>query len=362
MTGVSALWMSIGQSPTDDQIKFAATHYRVAVMNVWETAAAKELHQLNPKIIVLAYQDLSSVRSYVTDDAQTPTGITYGDAQNHPSWFALDSSGNRIQWNGYGGHWQMTVWDPSYQSQWVQEVANRIGNSPFDGAFADNALDTMKWYFGGTLADGRGDSDVQNGESQLVTAAAKALHAKGKLLIPNIPDGLSNPGWWNKLTSVADGGMEEMFMHWSDDPNSGFVADSQSQGWDQQVQNISKSGLILVRTDANADDDNSYRYGLASFWLSGAADRAAYSATTHDGYVGTPFRPEQAWNLGSATGGIEQQGTIRFRSFSDGFAAANPSGSTTQTLSLPPGLIDGNGQRVTSVNLGPHSGAIFRKG
>ncbi len=361
LVNAPAMWVSTSKTPTDDEIQFAATHYRVAIFNAWETEAAKKLHQLNPNVIVLAYQDLSSARSYVTDDNLNPTGVSYSQAEKNPSWFATDSGGGRIQWGGYGGHWQMTIWDPSYQTTWVNNVTNRIVNSPFDGVLADNALDTLRWYFGGQLSGGKTDADVRSGTLQLIGKAADALHAKGKLFIPNIADGRLDPAFWDQIVKAAGGGEEEMFLHWDDDPNTGFVEDWDKQGWDDQVNNIGQPGLILVRTNAAADDDRAYRLGLASFWISGSAQRGVYTSTTHDGYQGTPFRAEQAWNLGDPTGGIQRNGTIRYRSFTSGFAAANPSASTTQTIPVPAGMVDGDGKPVTSVTLGPHAGALFRK-
>ncbi len=361
-----ALWLHTSASPTEAELRFAATHYRVAVFNIWDTAALKRLKQLNPTIKVLAYQDLASTRSYAAhngqDDWAIPTGVGYAEAsRGHSDWFALAANGKRIQWSGYNGHWQMAVWNQGYQNRWVSNVTSRIVRTGFDGVLADNAMYTLQWYYGGKLAFGLSDSNVRSGLQQLVDKAGAALRAHGKLLVPNIGEARMQSGRWNSLARWG-GGEDEMFLHWSDDPNSGYIGDWGAQGWTGQVLQMSGPGLVLARTNSEAYDDRSYRFGLASFWIGGGGTSGAFTATSHDGYLGTPFRKEQGWDFGQPVSGIQRISDVRYRVFQRGFAAANPSESRTISIPVPPGMVDANGRRVSTLSLGPLSGQVLRRG
>jgi hypothetical protein len=113
-----ALWMAIGQTPTAGQIRALAPRYAVVVLNAWALDAKTLIRQINPKMIVLVYKDLSSTRSYSGavdaghDALLLPSGVGYVEASSHPTWFATDAAGHRIQWGPYPGHWQMSVWLP----------------------------------------------------------------------------------------------------------------------------------------------------------------------------------------------------------------------------------------------------------
>jgi hypothetical protein len=364
-TNPPALWLEMSRSPTDLELSFAATHYRVVVFNLWDTAALHKLKRLNPKIKVLAYQDLASTRSGATwggrDNPVIPAGVGYIEAmKGHTSWFATNAFGQRIQWAGYPGQWQMAVWNADYQNRWVANVTARITQAGFDGVFADNAMYTLDYYYSGRLSGGKTDADIRTGLQQLVAKAGAALDKRGKILVPNISESRLQAGRWFTL-ALWGGGFEEMFLHWSNDPNSGFVSDTPDQGWSSQVSQMSGPGVTLARTNAEPNDDRSYRFGLASFWIGGGGTYGAFTATGHDAYNGLAWRPEQAWDFGRPTTGIITVGAVRYRLFLHGYAVANPSNRTV-TISVPGGFIDKYGHSVHSLRLGPLSGQVLRRG
>jgi hypothetical protein len=366
-TNPPALWYKTSGSPTDAEIVAASTRYRVVIINPWETAAAHKLKALNPTITVLAYKCLSSTRSYSgavvngKDAAVLPTGVGYVEANSaHPDWFAVDTSGARVQWSAYPGHWQMAVWNAGYQARWAANVAAEIGATEFDGVLADNALTRLRSsYSSATLAGAPTAADLRAGERGLIAAAAAKLHSVGKILVPNISEARLYPGLWNDwAVNLADGGMEENYAHWGTDPNdpADYLYDWGSDGWTAVQTQMGSNGLNLAVTRSVDTDNRSYRYGLASF-LVGGGGRGAFEAV--DDYHKAPFRPEQSWNLGLATTGVGRVGAAYTRTFANGFAAVNPSKSSTVTVPVPAGMTDVWGDSPASVTLGPLSGAIF---
>jgi hypothetical protein len=366
-TNPPALWYKTSGSPTDAEITAASTRYRVVILNPWETVAAHKLKALNPTITVLAYKCLSSTRSYSgavvsgKDAAVLPTGVGYIEASSaHPDWFAVDTSGNRVQWNAYPGHWQMAVWNTGYQARWAANVAAEIGASEFDGVLADNALTRLRSsYSSATLAGAPTAADLRAGERGLIAAAAAKLHSVGKILVPNISEARLYAGLWNDwAVNLADGGMEENYAHWGTDPNDvgDYLWDWGSDGWSAVQAQMGGNGLNLAVTRSVDTDNRSYRYGLASF-LVGGGGKGAFEAV--DDYHKAPFRPEQSWNLGLATTGVGRVGAAYTRSFANGFAAVNPSSTATVTVPVPAGMTDVSGNTPSSVTLGPLSGAIF---
>jgi hypothetical protein len=372
------LWMQTSASPTQAEIRKAATSARVVVLNAWELSARRELKQLNPKLTVLVYKDLSSTRSYsgaVVDgkDADLiPTGVGYVDANtNHPDWFAVDSSGKRIEWNGYPGHWQMTVWNPAYQEAWVDSVVAEVDRNGWDGVLADNALDTLKYYAPNTtLGAGGSESQLATGIEQLVAKAGKALNQQKHILVPNIPDGRKNLGRFANL-SVYGGGLEEQFLHFGSSASEGFLGDPASgkgvtgqpdstSDWDRQAIEAASAGLILVHTQASEADRRSFLYGYASF-LTAAGGFGAFSATVPDGYSGLTLQPEQTWAVPVTSAPVRKLQSLRYRWFSTLFTAVNPSPSVTLHVNLPFAMMDGTGNSVTSVTLPPHTGTVLKR-
>ena len=154
-------WYGIGKTPSSADIEFAARHYDLVVLNAWETAAQRRLRVLNPSIKVLVYKDFSSTRNYPgtvngrTDAVLLPTGVGY--FASHRDWFATDTEGRRIEWQGYPAHWQMAVWHPAYQRAWASAVTAEVLRNGWDGVLADNDVNTLRWYSPAVIA-GTGDS------------------------------------------------------------------------------------------------------------------------------------------------------------------------------------------------------------
>ena len=91
---------------------------------------------------------------------------------------------------------------------------------------------------------------------------------------------------------------------------------------------------------------------------------AYFSATSHDGYSGTPYVPQLDWDLGTPLGPPKQRGNAWWREFADGWAAVNLNAGKRRRVSLTvlPGLRTVDGTPAPSkVTLLPHHGVLYRR-
>lgn len=369
------LWVRYGGEPvTDEQITFAAQHYAVAILQPREVRAARRLKELNPAMTVLCYKCLCSTRNYEEQEPFT-SGVSFAQAEAAEKagqkWFARRRNGELIEWNGYPGHFQMNVWNPAYRKQWVENVVTELADSPFDGVMADN--DFFGDYYGLNLPirGARQISTIHRGIDRLIRDAGKALNKHGKILVPNIAEARCVPGKWERHSAYG-GGFEEVFLGWETheflDVFSTMAQVRPMMGRFSPVKltRADKTKALRPRiTLLRGASDDSPRHpnfiaALAAFWVFGAGQWTALSATGHDAHNRTPWIDELTWDLGEPLGDfISEKGALT-RRFTRGWAAVNVSDQPSGELDVPPGMRTFEGEAVETVTLAPHQGVLFR--
>ena len=354
MSGVGA-WIRYGGPISPEQLDFAAQHYRAAILQPWETAAAADLKRRRPDMTVLCYKCLSSTRSYEPGPVHS-SGVSYAEAPDR--WFARRLDGERIEWARYGGHWQMTVWSPEYRERWVRNVVAELRDSPFDGVMADN--DVFDDYYGLDLPvrDAHTMADFRDGVGELVHAAGTALNEVGKILVPNIAESRREPGRWASHAAYG-GGFEEVWLGFS--PVDLFDPETT----EAQLPQADGPGISILRVPTDGHDDHpNFEYGLAAFWIFGAG-RGAYSATAHDDYSRTQHTEQFDWDLGVPVQDPVRRGHTWWREFTHGWAAVNFNADRRRRrrVRVPHGMVDARGQDMGShLVLQPHRGVVLRRG
>jgi hypothetical protein len=363
-----AWWYGIGEPPTADDLAFAAERYQVVVLNAPETAAMRRLRELNPRIKVLVYKDLSSTRNYpgaVNGDVDAewlPTGIGYNAAQNsHPEWFAVDTARRRIEWDGYPKHWQMTVWDPAYQQAWTDAVTAEVVREGWDGVLVDNDFNTLRHYssaiLAGTADHAETDRLLRDGLDAFLSVAGPALQKAGKLFVPNVSETFLIPGRWTAHSRFS-GAMEENFG-FRDEGGSGDVLTFRGNQWNELRAQaaLGESWLLLVTRTRNARQE---RAGYASAALL-AGPYTCWTGATTDTYRDPEWSALQDAGLGEATDVATRHPSGAWtRPFSNGWVAVNPTAVAVQ-LTPPEGLVDMEGQPVSNVDLAAGDGAVLVK-
>lgn len=343
MRPVQSWWYGIGKTPTASDLDFAASHYDVVVLNAWETSALARLRELNPAVKVLVYKDFSSTRSYPgavngnADAPLLPTGVGYWAARrSHPDWFAVDTRGRRIEWQGYPKHWQMAVWDSAYQRAWASAVSAEVTRAGWDGVLADNDVNTLRWYspavVSGTANAAATDRLIRDGLDALLTTAGTALAAHGKLLIPNLSESRLRPGRWTAHARYG-GAMEEMFVLRTD-PSS--LLTFQGDEWQElRAQAALGESWLLLMTQAQGEREQRVGYAAAALL---AGPRTCWSMSSTATYTQPDWSRYQDLELGAATGpAARTTGGAWTRSFAGGWVAVNPTSHAVE-LTPPPGL------------------------
>ncbi|SMD20992.1 putative glycoside hydrolase family 15 protein [Lentzea albidocapillata] len=347
-----AWWYGIGDSPTQWEIRSAAKSYDVVVLNAWETAAMRKLHELNPKVKVLVYKDFSSTRNYSgavegdRDARYLPTGIGYHAAERtQPGWFAISTLGQRIEWDGYPKHWQMTVWDPAYQKAWADAVVGEVLREGWDGVLADNDFSSLKYYSSAVIAgtaDAAGsDRLLRDGLDAMLQLTGDALEKSGKMLIPNVSESQLTPGRWSAHSRYA-GAMEENFGLRGDDGTGELITFQGNQFKEQRAQAALGESWLLLITHTKSDKEERVGYASAALlasphtcWTRAQPDyKNPYWSLYQDARLGEAVEtanrlPSGVWN----------------RRYSGGWVAVNPT-KTSVLLTPPPGLVTLKGEPV----------------
>lgn len=349
-------WIRYGDPIPEAQIAFAIANYQVAILQPWEVRAATRLKSARPDMTVLCYKCLSSTRDYEPGPVHT-SGVSHAEAERMGERvFAHRLDGSRIEWNTYGGHWQMAVWDPEYRERWCANVAAELRGSPFDGVMADN--DVFDDYYGlrPPLEGGREMADLRAALDEFVPMAGRAINAVGKILVPNVAESRRDPGRWRRHGAYG-GAYDEVWLAYGPeqyfDPVTALAQASQANG----------PGVTILRTASDGTDTHrSFTYGLAAFWVFGGGAGTSFTATGHDQYDVTPFIPQLNWDLGRPLERIKQTGNGRSRRFSNGWAAMNLNNRPTArvTFTVPAGLHDVRGRAAPrKVTLAPHEGVLY---
>jgi hypothetical protein len=364
-----AWWYGIGDSPTARDIRLAAQRYDVVVLNAMETAAMRQLHQLNPKIKVLVYKDLSSTRDYEgavvgdQDAPYLPSGLGYHTSQReHPEWFALDTAGKRIEWGGYPRHWQMTVWDQAYQQAWSKAVTAEVTREGWDGVLADNDFNSLSHYSRAVLA---GTADVRatdrllrDGLDEFLGVAGDALTKAGKLFVPNVSETHLTPGRWTAHSRFG-GAMEENFGFRDAGGTGGLLTFRGNEFNELRAQAaLGESLLLLVTRTREARED---RAGYASAALL-AGPRTCWTPATTDDYLDPEWSRLQGSGLGEAVETASRRSDgLWSRLFTHGWVAVNPTGAPLE-VTPPEGLVTTDGDPVTAtLDLPAADGVVLLK-
>jgi Hypothetical glycosyl hydrolase family 15 len=338
------------------------SRYGYVGLNAWYRDRVARLKAANPRLEALVYKDMASTRSY-SCGGLVPAGIDYCSANtHHPDWFTLDAGGQRIEWSGFSGHWQMDVGTVAYQDQWAANVIAELRKRRWDGVFVDNANADQSGYLGGrSMQEYPTQPAYQAATRSFLARVCPRIIAAGFLCLPNIQANptLAGAALWSDWIQFTSGGTREYWMKWGwgSDGRFGDGGWSDLQGVFAAVQNAGK--IFLPVTYAPPPDVVSARYGRASFLLAwnGGPSSFIYAPTPE---AQDPWSPEFAFDIGTPTGARYQVGQAWRRAYTGGTVVVNPSSTVAQTVTLGATYLHPDGSPVTSVVLQPMTGLVLR--
>ncbi|MBW4718316.1 putative glycoside hydrolase [Saccharothrix obliqua] len=367
-----SFWLHLNSTPVSDVMAAVeAKRHEYVVLNAWEGDLLRKLKASNPAVQVFVYKDLSSTRSYAcragVDDRFLPAGIGYCVAnRDHPEWFLTGPNGNRFEYSGYAGHWQMDVGNRAYQDAWATNVVTEAKATGFDGVFMDNALFPCDAYHPGVCpVKYPTDAEFQNAYKSMLANIKGRFADAGLTTIGNLSNARLHGDVWNAYTEHLDGGFDEWWLVF--DRNN--MLPEYDRGWSKQVAEISsgeaRGKITWVQPHFTSGDEQQMRYAMASYYMVVGTRSAIAEMGVTDGYGDPTARSAMyAWRLGSAPETYRAIGTNLFRrDFACGVALvnANPTGAAPVRVPLGGTFVDEAGAAVTSVSLGGTSGAVLRK-
>lgn len=351
----------LGTSASEDLIQHLAQFDIVDIGSEFSRQAAK-IKALNPKAIVIAYDSIMSSAS---------TNKDWPEINAHEDWFLHDVNGNRIRAvEGFAGWYGMDVGNLG----WRQHFANRVKALletylSLDGIFADNAWNTFMYNVWNVPKEQLSPDIGSHWHNDMLGMINLVKGTIGsKLLIINT----SNDG---DYVDACDGKMEEGFVHASWDAFDQFNSLS---SWFRQVDSslehvsrrgkyyLAQSGTEIPENPTEADLEKVravMMYCFSSYLLGVNGTKATFGfnfISSKDGSLAYYPEFDAARALGSPVNYFYSFASVYSRDFYMGKVLVNPS-TSSYTVDLGGEYKTLDGQRVSSVTLGAHSGIILLK-
>jgi Hypothetical glycosyl hydrolase family 15 len=336
--------------------------YRYVVLQAWQWGQIAAIKRQSPGTRVLVYKDMASTRDDATQrQTDLSTGVSYAYADRyHPEWFLKDTSGRRVNWADWPHSWQMDIGSRSYQRTWARNVGRELRRRGWDGVFVDGISRTMQypWYLNGrVLAKYPGDNDYARANTRFLRRVGPKLRRRS-LVVGNIND--ATPALWRRWIRFTSGVSKEWWTKSSANRGAGMLTGAD---WAYQTRLLreaqARHKIFIAISYGPADDTPAMDYARASFLLFARGSRTAFSYSPLCGVE--PSTPRWREDVGAPTGPPAQNGIVWQRRFANGLVLVNPSGSATATVPLGGQFVQPNGTAITSLLLGPHSGAVLRK-
>lgn len=325
------------------------------LLNQWDSWMIPYAKVVNPSLVCLVYKDASSTRTTGAPFPMGPTGVDYRTAEE--AWFLHNTQGQRMQYEGYAGHWRMNVGHPSYQTAWATQVRTDVLKGGFDGVFIDNLLFSRLSY-GPAPREYADDAAFRTAYLNFLQSVR---NNSALLMYGNLSNARLTATAWESYISYLDGAWDEWWLTFSDTDRLSDYA----EGWRRQVleiQSAELAGKVALVQPHFTGTGVAFRYSLASF-LAVTEGLAQYSSVgSTDGYGDpSPWHAEFDWNLGAPITSLSSPSTSTFkRKFQNGMVVINARASGTVTFSLGATYLDSQGVRVSAVAVGPKDAAILR--
>ncbi len=333
---------------------------------IWRDAVDKTVNATmkaaNPNLRIIGYVNAIWIWSNHNDFIWSYDYIN----ANHPEWFLKDANGNRIISGAHYGV-MLDLGNPGFQ-QYIADAALRAISGGANGIYIDDAHEIYPSFYSasGYPINPRTGAPYTNAEwAQDTYNLIKKAHDTVRAAYPGDYNKLVFyngyiHGWQGEsFMPVADGAMSEGFVHAYWESASSFRDPATWKGEIDDLVNYQAQGkFIYAVSGASGSDLNMYTY--ASYLL-GAGPRSYYNYASYgNGWAGFGAP------LGTPSGAYYYANNVYQRDYSNAKVLVNPTGNW-YTVSLGAGLYglnqDGSiaSGTTSSVNLGPHSGAIFLK-
>jgi hypothetical protein len=300
--------------------------------------------------------------------------LSSGGTDYPSTWYAHDAKGDRIR--STFGNYLLNPANSAWAGTVAKQCSSAIARSHYDGCFLDTlgtAPLTPGYTTGLPINPATGQVWTDTAWLQATSGIARTVQADN----PNaviMDNGLLNGqkyylpvGSTEPLIAATHVGMVELWLRSNGTPVGSYRSETE---WLQDIDmivNAQAQGFWVATTTklwvpaSSAEQTAWQKYALASFLLA-ANGKAYFSFMPNDTDAGLIY--DSSWehiNIGNPTGAFAKVGEVYERSFTNGIAVVNPTGSPA-TINLGGSYNNLNGQTMTSETLPPNTGDVFIKG
>ena len=335
------------------------------VLEPWEGARIPALKAKNPRLKVLMYKNVASVRKDSHESGIYSTGLSYREAQAG-GWLLSDPAGRTLQWSDWSDLYPTDVGATAYQDRWAANVLGELSSARWDGVMMD---DTLTYLSHTTVGDRVStqiptDQAMYDATERFLSRVAGKVKAGGYLAVPNLTVEWNTwRGVVTDWTRYVSGWENEYFVKWGlDRAGARFAGNDWTWKADMASWLAARDVPLLAVTYSNRSDQAAQLYHRAT-WLMTWNGRTGSS-------VFVPSEPDvNHWTaastveIGTPTQTRRVVGTtgVWRRSYTRGTALVNPT-ATSAVVQVTAGSRTLSGRPVNRVRVPALSGMILRHG
>lgn len=250
-------------------------------------------------------------------------------SREHPDWFLLDGSGQRISNGGSGFTWYfMDPANAGWQQFWASRVREARQSFGWKGVFADN----VEMSLGKFARDGQlparypSDASLQTAVVSFLAAVAPEIRAAGPLWA-NLIEYDGDLAVLDRYLDHLDGAMDEGFaVDW----DTGYLSPA---GWRRSLQRSERAlargkAAMMVAQGPQADAARQ-QFSFASYLLTAGSSNASFRYTHYDAYRSAWLYPNYQIGLGQPLGPLYQVGSEWRRDYAGGRVSVDPLNRTS---------------------------------
>ena len=337
--------------------------YQYVVIQYYMYADIPQIKASNPNTKVLAYENAAITEgpNSCQYDSHMSAGVSYCYADtNHPEWFLLNSSGQRIVYADYPSYYAMDIGNTAYQTAWLKDIVAQDKRDGFDGVWLDDVNTHPGHGIDGTVQKYT-DSQYGSAMVNFIAAVAPGLRSNGLLADANVGVDPWNSPQMSLATSMAPHLSlvnREFLVRW----NSGALFSDAL--WDSTMSFMDAFNAtgtpITAICYGELSETQVMRYFRATFLLgwNGKAGSAIFyrPSTSVD-----PWSSEWTVDIGSPVSARYAVGVGWRRDFAGGTVVIDPSSTASQTFDLGGTYKMPDGSSVTSVTLSPTTALVLKR-
>jgi hypothetical protein len=322
--------------PVDDQLDFIADNFDFFILTHKDENERNKLKAdglempISQYLLFLVINDPGGC-----DEEPNGNQVAYktGDFcsidEQHPEWFLVDNSGNRIK-SGKNSYY-MDPGNEGYRAFWLERARELQESYGWENIFLDNVEASLAKMTneGGTVAKYPDDESYQRAvEGFLEYIRRNYFEPRGKAIYGNIVS-VREDAVWDRYLQYLDGALVESFAtDWSD----GYPS---RKSWDAELTQSEKAlaqgrTLILV-AQGEQDDALLQNFAFASYLLI-ANGNAYFRYTNSDSYRELWFYENYDLKLGAPLGDRHEEKNEWRRDFENGYVTVNPENHKAQIV------------------------------